>query len=113
MEKYCTARHATDSSIWGTRVTCWIIRLDTLIICNIPLPLLLFRGKNGYMNVPQCYLIRILPTFLTCDFENVLVDFSMVRRSFQFRLLGKAKGKAVQQDCSDICILKDWMAHYR
>ena len=30
VEKYCIARHATDGSmIWGTRITCWITRLQT------------------------------------------------------------------------------------
>jgi hypothetical protein len=84
-----------------------------IIICNIALPLLLFDDKNGYVNAPQCYFIRTSPTFLAYDFENVLVGFNMVRRSFQFCLLVMGQGKSVQQDCSEKCILKDWMAHYR
>jgi hypothetical protein len=37
------------------RIACWITKAtDTLLICNT----LLFHGNSGYLNAPQCYVIR-------------------------------------------------------
>jgi hypothetical protein len=40
--------------------------------------LLLFNGNNGYVNAPQCYVIRTLPVFLCSLFEGFFDVFKRV-----------------------------------
>jgi hypothetical protein len=54
VEKYCTARQATDYIIQRMRIACWITKVtDTLSEYVI----LLFDGNNRYANAPQCYSV--------------------------------------------------------
>jgi hypothetical protein len=62
VEKYGTARQATDDNIIRPmRFACWITEAtNTLRIRNR----LLFYGNNCYANAPQCYVIGALPVLL-------------------------------------------------
>jgi hypothetical protein len=65
MEKYGTARQATDDNIIRRmRFACWITKATHTHISY----LLLLLGNSGYANAPLCYVIRTL---------------SLVRPSFQ------------------------------
>jgi hypothetical protein len=59
VEKYGTARQATDDNIiQRMRFTCWITKAtDTHSEYVI---LIAFHGNNCYANAPQCYIIRTL-----------------------------------------------------
>jgi hypothetical protein len=69
VEKYGTARQATDDNIIRRmRFACWISKAtDTHSECVI---LLLFHGNNGYANAPQCYVIRKLPVLLLINMRT-------------------------------------------
>jgi hypothetical protein len=90
VEKYGTARQATDDNIIRRmRFACWIPKItDTLRICNT----LLFHGNNCHANAPQCYVIRALPVLLVlysmkrCVSSAVmLADSRSVQRMFVLR----------------------------
>jgi hypothetical protein len=50
-------------TIWRMRIACWIPKAtDTHSEYEY---LLLFHCKNGYMNVPQCYVKHTFSFFLT------------------------------------------------
>jgi hypothetical protein len=63
VEKYGTARQATDDNILRRiRIACWITKAtDTHSEYVIHIA---FHGNNGYANAPQCYVIRTLPVLL-------------------------------------------------
>ena len=57
MDKYCTARQATDNNM--AHVHCI---LDTSVY-KYTIRILILHYKNGHTNAPQCYVIHILPVF--------------------------------------------------
>jgi hypothetical protein len=60
VEKYCTARQATDSNITRRMLFArWITKAT-----NTHTHLLLSHGHNGYGNSPQCYVTSTLPVLL-------------------------------------------------
>jgi hypothetical protein len=75
VEKYGGAKQATYGNITRRmRFACWITETThTLTHTQNKQYLLFFRGSNGYMNAPHCYIIRILPvlfsTFLHISFS--------------------------------------------
>jgi hypothetical protein len=59
VEKYVTARQATDDNIIRRmRFECWITKATDTHSENVTL---FFHGKNGYVNAPQYYVTRKLP----------------------------------------------------
>ena len=62
LEKYGTARRATDGNIiQRMRFACWITKAtDT----HSEYVILHFHGNSIYANAPQCYVIRTLSCFL-------------------------------------------------
>jgi hypothetical protein len=71
VEKYCTARQATDDNImWRMRFACCLtMATDTHSECVI---LLLFYGNNGYAEVSNCYVIRMLPVLFSINPKVIL-----------------------------------------
>ena len=57
-----TEPNRPQMTIQRMRIACWITKAtDTHLEYVI---LLLFRCNNGYVNVPQCFVIRTLPVWL-------------------------------------------------
>jgi hypothetical protein len=72
VEKYGTARQATDDNIIRRmRFTCWITKAtDTQ---NMQYSLL-FHSNNGYADTPQCHVIRTLPVLLNYNAANSSIN---------------------------------------
>jgi hypothetical protein len=65
MKKYGTARQATDDNIIRCIcIACWITERLQTQTQNMEFSML-FHGKNGYTNVPHCYVIHTVPVLLT------------------------------------------------
>ena len=84
--KHCCVRHTTVYNIiLRMRITCWILKATNTHTHNMQY-LSLFHCNNGYTDVSQCYVTRILPVWLR--FYKQLSKFSRVH----FNNLQKKKG---------------------
>jgi hypothetical protein len=65
VQKHGTAGQETDDNIIRRmRVACWITKAT-----KTHSELLLFHGKNGYANAPQCYVMYIVNHVLRLNFN--------------------------------------------
>jgi len=68
VEKFCRAGQAADINIiWHKRTAVWIPKTTNTHSEYV----ILFHCDNGYTNVPQFYIIHILPVFVRNNVDAI------------------------------------------